>query len=159
MQSKLDQFVGERFTYKTLEYKVERVKLNLDKAIIITDRRTFVLTEKQLDDLMDNIKFIDVENFKKKSWVPTPEMIEVIEPVQEVENVPVKSDLVVQHEAVMVAEPSNAQKVSSKLMDVFEALMDEPTEELYKKAAAMVNMGNSIVNAELAHWRLLTLKK
>lgn len=155
MQSKLDQFVGERFIYKTLHYKVQRVKVNLDKAVIVTDRRTFVLTEKELDDLMNNIKFIDVENFPKKSWVPTPEMIEVIDPVQEVET----NDLVVQHNAVMVAQPSNAQKVSSKLMDVFESLMDEPTEELYKKAAAMVNMGNSIVNAELAHWKLLTLKK
>jgi hypothetical protein len=144
-------FIGERFIFSTLEYKVQEVKIVNYKAVIKTDRRTFCFLESELDDFMGAIKFVDVESFPSKMQLDAP--------VLEVQKIWEENELVPQHEAVLLDEPSNAHKVSSKLMDVFNDLLDNPSEEVYKKASAMVNVGNSIVNAELAHWKLLTLKR
>ena len=151
MQSKLNQFKGERFIFSTLEYKVQEVKIVNHKGVIKTDRRTFCFLESELDDFMENVRFIDGESFPSKT--------QSIFPVPDVREIWNKNESVSRHNAVVLAEPTNAQKVSTKLMEVFNDLAASPSEEVYKKATAMVNVGNSIINAEIAHLKLLTLKK
>lgn len=157
MQNKLNQFVGERFIFSTLEYKVLEVKIVNQKATIKTDRRTFVFLESELDDFMEVIKFVDVENFSKKSIEPKKELhVQTIwSQEQNIQQVAKYSPL----QAEIVVAESNAQKVSNKLMEVFNLLADSPTEETYKKASAMVNLSNSIVNVQMAQIKFLSLKK
>jgi len=157
MQNKLNQFVGETFIFSTLKYKVVEVKIVNQKAIIKTDRRTFAFLENELDDFMESIKFLDVEN-SKNIGVSVEKSLEVQniwssdnEVKKAVQSSPLQAEII-------VAE-SNAHKVSCKLMDVFNSLSESPTEETYKKAAAMVNVSNSIVAVQMAQIKFLSLKK
>lgn len=157
MQNKLNQFIGERFIFSTLEYKVLEVKIVNQKATIKTDRRTFVFLESELNEFMEVIKFIDVENFSKKSIDPKKEPhVQTI--WSQEQNIPqvVKTSAL---QAEIVVAESNSQKVSNKLMEVFDSLADNPTEETYKKASAMVNVSNSIVAVQMAQIKFLSLKK
>jgi hypothetical protein len=157
MQNKLNQFIGERFIFSTLEYKVLEVKIVNQKAAIKTDRRTFVFLESELTDFMESIKFLDVENFDKKAVEPKKELqVETI--WSQEQNVPEVAKTSVLQAEIVMAE-STAHKVSNKLMEVFEMLANSPTEETYKKAAAMVNVSNSIVNVQMAQIKFLSLKK
>ena len=157
MQNKLNQFIGERFIFSTLEYKVLEVKIVNQKAAIKTDRRTFVFLESELDDFMENIKFVDVENFSKKVSGPQKELqVQTIWSQEDHATEVIKSSPL---QAEIVVAESNAQKVSNKLMEVFDSLSETPTEETYKKAAAMVNVSNSIVAVQMAQIRFLSLKK
>jgi len=157
MQNKLNQFVGERFIFSTLEYKVLGVKIVNQKAAIKTDRRTFVFLESELDDFMESIKFLDVESFPKKVVEPKKEL-QVQNIWSQEQNVPEVAKTSALQAEIVVAE-SNAQKVSNKLMEVFDSLADNPTEETYKKASAMVNVSNSIVAVQMAQIKFLSLKK
>ena len=157
MQNKLNQFVGERFIFSTLEYKVLEVKIVNQKAAIKTDRRTFVFLESELDDFMEAIKFVDIENFPKKAVEQKKELqVQTIWSQEQSAQELVKPSPL---QAEIVVAESNAQKVSNKLMEVFDSLADNPTEETYKKAQAMVNVSNSIVAVQMAQIKFLSLKK
>lgn len=157
MQNKLNQFVGERFSYNTLIYKVLEVKIVNQKATIKTDRRTFVFLESELNDFMEVIKFLEVDISRLNSVVVTSplEVQKIWSSEDEIGKAVQSSPL----QAEIVIAESNAQKVSNKLMEVFETLAESPTEETYKKAAAMVNVSNSIVAVQMAQIKFLSLKK
>ena len=57
MQSKLDHFVNAAFKLDNKIYNVLEVSVKSLKASIKTDRRTFVLYESELDDLIEKVVF------------------------------------------------------------------------------------------------------
>lgn len=157
MLSKLNQFVGEIFIFSTIKYTVLEVKIVNQKAIIKTDRRTFAFLERELDDFIETIKFLDVEH-SKNSATPGEKSLEV-QNIWSLENEGKKAVQSSPLQVEIIVAESNAQKVSSKLMEVFDSLSESPTEETYKKAAAMVNVSNSIVAVQMAQIKFLSLKK
>jgi hypothetical protein len=151
MQSILNQLVDVEFIFSTLTYKVKKVKEVNGKAVIETDRRTFCFLPSELGDWMANIKILDATDVKKKKRevVPAPE-VKVY--TKEVVNVPTA----LQNEIIKTNELS--RRITDKLEAVFNELSDAPGEETYKKAAAMVNASNAIMNMQVANYKFLTLK-
>lgn len=155
MQNHLNKIAGKTFRYCGQLYKVGETKMVNHKAVIKTDRQTFVKTESELSEFMEDIEFVDAKAFDNvqkfpeggivpgKEWKPSNEIVLKSSPLQS---------------EIWTAE-SNAAKVSNKLMEVFNSLADNPTEETFKKAAAMVNVSNSIVNIQMAQIKFLSLKK
>lgn len=151
MQSILNELVDVEFIFSTLTYKVKKVKEVNGKAVIETDRRTFCFLPSELGDWMANIKILDATDVKKKKRevVPAPE-VKVY--TKEVVNVPTA----LQNEIIKTNELS--RRITDKLEAVFNELSDAPGEETYKKAAAMVNASNAIMNMQVANYKFLTLK-
>lgn len=147
MQESLNKLIGKSFKYYGKNYVVKSAKIISHNAVISTDSHTFVKTESELEAFMNDVEFFSIkqEVIKNKTFlVPKTESVEIVPSVL--------------NTGIITAE-SNAQKVSNKLMDIFEALSESPTEETYRKAAAMVNVSNSIVNVQMAQIKLLSLKK
>jgi len=160
MQNTINKLNGKSFRYCGKVYTVKSTKIVNYKAVIMTDSSSFVKTESELSAFMDDIEFVKKEDFKvDKSFVSTlnPVLTAEIQKAKEVINsIPEKiSPLQVE----IIAAETATQKVSNKLMEVFESLCDNPTDDTYKKAAAMVNVSNSIVNIQMAQIKYLSLKK
>jgi len=160
MQKTINKLNGKSFRYCGKVYTVKSTKIVNYKAVIMTDSSSFVKTESELSAFMDDIEFVKKEDFKvDKSFVSTlnPVLTAEIQKAKEVINsIPEKiSPLQVE----IIAAETATQKVSNKLMEVFESLCDNPTDDTYKKAAAMVNVSNSIVNIQMAQIKYLSLKK
>jgi len=160
MQKMINKLNGKSFRYCGKVYTVKSTKIVNYKAVIMTDSSSFVKTESELSAFMDDIEFVKKEDFKvDKSFVSTlnPVLTAEIQKAKEVINsIPEKiSPLQVE----IIAAETATQKVSNKLMEVFESLCDNPTDDTYKKAAAMVNVSNSIVNIQMAQIKYLSLKK
>lgn len=151
MQKNLNKLEGKAFKYCGNTYEVTEIKIVNHKAVIKTSRQTFVKTPSELDAFMDDIEFVKLEKKEASpangidlsAWKPEKKLV----------------DGLTVFNAEVVAAESAAQKLSNKLMDVFDSLADKPTEESYKKASAMVNVANSIVNVQMAQIKFLSLKK
>lgn len=160
MQNTINKLNGKSFRYCGKVYTVKSTKIVNYKAVIMTDSSSFVKTESELSAFMDDIEFVKKDDLKvDKSFVSTlnPVLTAKIQKAKEVNNsLPEKiSPLQVE----IIAAETATQKVSNKLMEVFESLCDNPTDDTYKKAAAMVNVSNSIVNIQMAQIKYLSLKK
>lgn len=151
MQENLNKLSGKAFKYCGSTYQVIEIKIVNYKAVVKTNRQTFVKTESELDVFMEDIEFVQLEKKEASTangidlsaWKPKKKLV----------------DGLTVFNAEVVAAESAAQKLSNKLMDVFDSLSDSPTEESYKKASAMVNVANSIVNVQMAQIKFLSLKK
>ncbi|MNF74814.1 hypothetical protein D3C85_601370 [compost metagenome] len=151
MRNQLNKLNGKSFRYCGNVYEVIETKVVNYKAVIKTNRQTFVKTESEFSGFMEDIEFVKKEkkeavkneNVPADTWLPSDVLVAKSSPLQ----------------AEIVVAESNATKVSNKLMEVFDLLAHDPTEETYKKAAAMVNVSNSIVNVQMAQIKFLTLKK
>ena len=155
MQNHLKKLNNKTFKYCGQLYEVVEAKIVNSKAVIKTNRQTFVKIESELNAFMDDIEFV-----KNKDISTSEKLVEAImSPKKELQ----ESEVFVPKSSVLQAEimtaESNAVKVTNKLMEVFESLSSNPTEDTYKKAQAMVNVSNSIVNVQMAQIKFLTLKK
>lgn len=161
MQKTINKLNGKSFRYYGKVYTVKSTKLVNYKAVIMTDSSSFVKTESELSAFMDDIEFVKKEDLKvNKSFVSTmnPVLMDEIQKAKEVNNNSLPEKVSPLQVEIIAAETAT-QKVSNKLMEVFESLCDNPTDDTYKKAAAMVNVSNSIVNIQMAQIKYLSLKK
>lgn len=165
MQKTINKLNGKSFRYCGKVYKVKSTKLVNYKAVIMTDSSSFVKTESELSAFMDDIEFVKKEDLKvDKSFVSTMEPRGELRDKRDFElkakevnnSLPEKTSPL---QVEIIAAETATQKVSNKLMEVFESLCDNPTDDTYKKAAAMVNVSNSIVNIQMAQIKYLSLKK
>lgn len=152
MRSHLNKLSGKCFKYCGINYDVVEVKVVNYKAVIKTNRQIFVKTETEMNAFMDDIEIlgkvgaVDVvlsTQTAKEEWKPAK----------------VVSEAVAVFNTEIVAAESAAQKLSNMLMEMFESLAGSPSEDDYKKASAMVNVSNSIVNVQMAQIKFLSLKK
>ncbi len=161
MQKTINKLNGKSFRYCGKVYTVKSTKLVNYKAVIMTDSSSFVKTESELSAFMDDIEFVKKEDLKvNKSFVSTmnPVLMDKIQKAKEVNNNSLPEKVSPLQVEIIAAETAT-QKVSNKLMEVFESLCDNPTDDTYKKAAAMVNVSNSIVNIQMDQIKYLSLKK
>lgn len=172
MQNLLNKFEGKTFKYCGQLYIVAGTKIVNYKAVIKTDRQSFVKDAIELESFLGDIVFVDENQVKPtntlmsvmkemKSEKPVEEIISTAEVLSDKE-LNSSEEMFSPSSALqteIVQAESNATKVSNKLMEVFNSLADNPTEETYKKAQAMVNVSNSIVNVQMAQIKFLMLKK
>lgn len=142
MQSKLKQFYEKSFKLDFKIYVVEDYYVKQLKAYIKTDRRTFVLYESELDELLEKIEFVDPE-------IVTSETVVMAKPK------PVSYGI----NAQITEQNCLSARMCKKLEEVFDDLTGEPDEKLFKKAQNMVGVANSIVNIQLANYKYLTLNR
>lgn len=142
----VNELIDKVFTYENKKYKVLSVDVKNQKAIILTDRRTFVFLSGELNDFMDKIIVLN----------PSVESLEVFKPIgyQKKELV---SDMTVL-KAEIIHNNAQARRITDKLEIVFNELSVDPKEATYKKARAMVDASNAIVNMQLSNYKFLSLK-
>jgi hypothetical protein len=143
MQNLLNKLNGKSFKYCGKTYTVKNTKIVNQKGVVLTDSQSFVKTTSELEAFMEDIEFVKLDKKDLLEFIPSNELVAKSSPLQ----------------AEIVVAESNAQKVSNKLMEVFNSLADNPSEDTYKKAAAMVNVSNSIVAVQMAQIKFLSLKK
>lgn len=144
MQSKVNQFIGiSCFVYEKKLHKVESVTVVNNRLVIKTNRQTFVKLESEIDDFYEAIDIRELSKLEEKvPWLPSNDVIAEATPLQK--------------EIIATNERSN--RISDKLEAVFNELSENPSDDLYKKAAAMVNTSNAIMNMQVANYKFLSLK-
>lgn len=145
MQTILNELNNQIFTFEKKEYKVTGVSVKFEKAVIKTDKgRTWVFYPHELPVFMDKITIInpDVLISEKSEWMPSKEVVSTQTPLQ----------------TEIILNNQQSRRITDKLEDVFNELSSDPNEETYKKARAMVDASNAIVNMQLANYKFLTLK-
>jgi len=144
MQTILNKLNNSVFTFENKRYKVTETSIKSEKAVIITDKRSWVLYSHELDAFMDKVSGITYTDSvgKKEPWLPSNEIVS--------EMTPLKAEIIHTNE--------QSRRITDKLEAVFNELSTDPKEETYKKARAMVDASNAIVNMQLANYKFLSLK-
>lgn len=157
MNEKLALFYNATFLYESKTYKVIECKIVNGKAVIRTDKQTFVKLESELDVFMQFVEFIENETSLAK-------IVDVVKEEKRIEKVAAyenKSEVIKEtiYKAEIVNANDRALRISEKLEDVFNAISDGETDEkLIKKADAMVRLSNAIVSNEMTRFKYLNLK-
>jgi len=134
MKKILEDFADASFAFEGKKYKVVKAKIINNIAVIQTDRVTFSKTASELQSFYNEVEFIAAE-----------------------------ADVVVAQSPVLNAEVIQTNKLSNRLTDSLEAVFNEiangaASDEIYKKADAMVKASNAIINVQMANYKYLTLK-
>jgi hypothetical protein len=136
MLENLKELEGKAFVFNKIKYNVETTKMVKDVAVIRTDRKTFTFLPSAFETWLGEVLIFEdtpgEANVTRKEWIPAAIIPAKITGLQ----------------TELIASENNAVKVSNKLMEVFETLSSNPTDEAYKKASAMVQVANSIINAQ-----------
>ena len=136
----VNELIDKIFYYQDRKYKVIEVSVKFQKAVIKTDKKTFVWFPHELKDFMDKIAI--VESINKSEFLPSTDVVDELTPLK----------------AEIIHANQQARRITDKLEAVFNELASKPKEETYKKARAMVDASNAIVNMQLANYKFLTLK-
>lgn len=141
----VNELIDKIFSFENKEYKVTKVSVKFQKAVIETDKRTFVWFSHELSNFMDQIVIINPDSLisKKEEWLPSNEVVSEITPLK----------------AEIIHTNEQARRITDKLEDIFNQLANDPREETYKKSKAMVDASNAIVNMQLANYKFLSLNK
>lgn len=147
MKILIENFVNTAFTYEGKKYVVTYAKIIGAKAIIKTDKRTFVFLESEFKAFYDVIVFVPVVDVQKE-FKPTQ-----VQPYVEITS---KSTSL---NAEVIQANSISNRVISKLEMMFDELSNSPTEETYKKAKSMVDTSNAMMNVMAQNYKFLSLNK
>lgn len=142
MEKKLQQFENKAFVWQKKTYIVKQVLIKNLRAIIVTDRRTFVWYESQLDDFMKEIVFLENK----------PEL-----PAKNQSMVPVLGQDVIECE--IIEQNGLAARLTEKLEGMFDMVEADPSDETLKKAKSMVDLANTIVNVQNTNYKFLMLRR
>ena len=140
----VNELIDKIFSFENKEYKVREVSVKFQKAVIITDKRTFVWFPHELNEFMEKITIIDPGALvsEKEEWLPSNQVAAELTPLK----------------AEIIHTNKQSRRITDKLEAVFNELADKPGEATYKKAKAMVDASNAIVNMQLANYKFLSLK-
>lgn len=155
MQSKIDQLIGKDFILSKVRYVVKTAKIVTGSFVIVTDKKSWNLYPSEFDGWIESIEIVD--HIDKKE-IEVQNLYDKTIGKVEANALPMEVVPVVLPAEIISSNEMTA-KVSDKLFEMFEALSDNPTESCFKKAKAMVDISNAIVNAQMAQFRFLTLKK
>ena len=136
----VNELIDKIFYFQDKKYKVIEVSVKFQKAVIKTDKKTFVWFPHELKDFMDKIAIVD--NVDKTEFLPSNDVVDELTPLK----------------AEIIHANQQARRITDKLEAVFNEMALEPNEKTYKKARAMVDASNAIVNMQLANYKFLSLK-
>lgn len=152
---KISELENREFVLDKVRYRVISVRKVQGRDVVLTDKRTFTFFPTETADWLEKIEVVDLvaEQQQKDAALyektvgikKEPDAVAVMQP----KALP----------AEIIHSTSMTEKVSGKLFEMFEKLSDNPSEEDYKKATAMVNVSNAIVNAQVTQLKFLMLKK
>ena len=144
MQTILNQLTDKIFTLEKRQYKVLEVFVKLEKAVIKTDKRSFVLYPHELQEWIGKIVIMNPDTLisNKEQWLPSKDIVSKMTVLK----------------AEIIHTNAQSRRITDKLEAVFNQLSDKPGEEHFKQAKAMVDASNAIVNMQLANYKFLTLK-
>lgn len=142
----VSELIDKIFIYEGKKFKVSSVDVKNQKAVIVTDKRTFVFTSEGLNIFMDKIIVLNdslnsVEVIKKTGY-QSKELV---------------ADMTVL-KAEIIHSNAQSRRITDKLEAVFNELSANPKEETYKKARAMVDTSNALCSMQLVNLRFLSLK-
>lgn len=141
MEKKLLDLVGKSYRKDGQKFLVKGVEEKGQRINIQTDRKLIVINDFHLNGFLEGIEIIDEE---KKVFIPNAGVITVKPHV---------------YEAEIIEVNNRSEKMVDSLMSVFEEFNSKPSEELYKKAKAMSDVANTVVNVQMVQYKFLTLKK
>lgn len=143
MQKELLELIGKNYKKDNQVFFVKDVEIKGTNILVQTDRKSVVIynTENAVNEFIDSIE-IDVA--PRKEYASATDVV-VQKPVV--------------HSAEVINAISHSEKMSNSLMSVFDSLNESPSEELYKKAKGLIEVANTVVNVQLAQYKLLTLKR
>lgn len=150
MQKTLSKLNGKCFKYCGNIFSVIETKIVNQKAVVKTNRQTFVKTESELNVFMDDIEFVKGD---KVSFVPAKKDIDTKTPFLN-DNAAKES-----HDVEIMQSADVQAKMIDKLMGVFDEISKNPTEETYKRAKAMVDVSGAVVSVQVLQLRLKMLTK
>lgn len=158
MIEKLALFNNASFIWQGREYEVKNTKCMDLKACIYTNRQTFIKFESELDQFINEIKFIQKNTQGLIKKIDEDKELVRNELIQIDEEKGVKHSIEVYHAEIMDAN-NRAIRISDKLEEAFNDLSEgDFDEKKYKKAESMVKLSNAIVANEMMRFKFLTLK-
>jgi hypothetical protein len=142
LEEKVREFYGKNFRYDGKEFKVADVSVVDNRAVIRTDKRSFVYYESEFEMFLNSCVFVQNKRAEKARIANYPVVVNEVKP-----DIPEISTTV-----------KNASKVNEKLMEMFDTICQNPTKENIDKADAMVRVSDAMVKNELIRLRFLTIK-
>jgi len=147
LKGELKKLNGETFVWNRIQYMVKKTAVVNNLFIIQTNRQSFNFLQSEFESWINKIEIIHLLLHDKNEDVRQsfPDKVVVAKP-------PIS-----QTEIMMVE--NNAVKVSNKLMEIFDVISENPTDEALKKASAMVQVANSIINAQKHIFQIKTFNR
>lgn len=133
IRSKLESLKGKSFIWKRKPYSVKRAEYRLGKCVVFTTTNYLVFEPLQFEEFFMEIN-IDVEQLTKNNEIMNTEIV------------PVNTSIEV------------AGNITGKLVEMFNTLSGNPSDDDYKKAEAMSKVAHTIVTVEQTKINLMKLK-
>jgi hypothetical protein len=152
MQKEVSELIGRSFEYKSNLYLCRNAKVISGMAVVITDRQTFNFYKSEFFDFLEEIVFKASNELKSNSSAIVSEANKneaVVKKQRENEVIT----------ASVIKNFSINEQITDKLMNVFNQLDDDPSDEVIKKASAMVMASNAIVSVQASQFKLLNIKR
>ena len=145
MQTILNKLDGESFLLNKKVHKVMSAKVVNDRAVIKTNLQSFVKLPSELDAFFESIVLVEkTYEVAEDSYLPSKEVVLKATPIQQ----------------EIIENNARSRRVTDRLEDIFNEISSQNkiSEETYKKARAMVDASNAIVNMQMVNYKFLALK-
>ena len=152
MQKEVSELIGKNFEYNSKQYFCSNAKVVSGMVVVITNRQTFNFYKAEFEEFLEEIVFNSSNELKSNSNAIISETN--------------KNEAVLKNQrenevitASVIKNFSINEQITDKLMHVFNQLDRDPSDEVIKKASAMVMASNAIVSVQTSQFKLLNLKR
>ncbi len=152
MQKEVSELIGKNFEYNSKQYFCTNAKVVSGMVVVITNRQTFNFYKAEFEEFLEEIVFNSSNELKSNSNAIISETN--------------KNEAVLKNQrenevitASVIKNFSINEQITDKLMNVFNQLDEDPSDEVIKKASAMVMASNAIVSIQTSQFKLLNLKR
>ncbi len=152
MQKEVSELIGKNFEYNSKQYFCTNAKVVSGMVVVITNRQTFNFYKAEFEEFLEEIVFNSSNELKSNSNAIISETN--------------KNEAVLKNQrenevitASVIKNFSINEQITDKLMHVFNQLDRDPSDEVIKKASAMVMASNAIVSVQTSQFKLLNLKR
>jgi hypothetical protein len=152
MQKEVSELIGKNFEYNSKQYFCTNAKVVSGMVVVITNRQTFNFYKAEFEEFLEEIVFNSSNELKSNSNAIISETN--------------KNEAVLKNQrenevitASVIKNFSINEQITDKLMNVFNQLDEDPSDEVIKKASAMVMASNAIVSVQTSQFKLLNLKR
>lgn len=152
MQEQVKQLIGKSFEYNSKVYFCRDAKVVNSLIVVVTNIQTFNFYKTEFAEFLEEIVFIASKDLKSNSDVIASEV--------KINEVAIKKQQ--QNEIITASVVKNFsmnETITDKLMAVFNEIDENPSEDVLKKASAMVMASNAIVSVQSAQYKLLNIRK
>lgn len=145
MQTILNDLNNRSFLLDKKIHKVMLTKIVNGKAVIKTNIQSFVKLPSEMDAFFDSIVMVEkTSELPENDFLPSKDVVHTTTALQQ----------------EIIYNNAQSRRVTDRLEDIFNELSSQNkiSEETYKKAKAMVDASNAIVNMQMVNYKFLALK-